>query len=107
MTRRQLPDVFRRRMTEVIFCVRGVIGALFGDLSIYNSQFSSNQATGNGANKISSACPVKGGQSGNGGNGGAVVIDGAEAHTVTVCGSTFTSNAGGARGPGGAVFCQP
>src|SRR6266478_3442536 len=85
----------------------GAIGALFGDLSIYNSQFSSNQATGNGANRISSACPVKGGQSGNGGNGGAVAVDGAEVHTVTVCGSTFTSNAGGAGALGGAIFRTP
>jgi hypothetical protein len=82
----------------------GAIASLWGNLSIYNSQFSSNQATGNGANKISGACPVPGGQSGNGGNGGAVAVDGAEAHTVTVCGSIFTSNAGGAGALGGAIF---
>src|SRR6266403_2268913 len=76
----------------------GAIGSLWGNLSIYNSQFSSNQATGNGANGINSACPVGGGQSGNGGNGGAVVIDGAETFAVTVCGSTFTSNSGGTGG---------
>jgi len=50
----------------------GAIGALFGNLSIYNSRFSSNHATGNGANSINSACHVGSGESGNGGNGGAV-----------------------------------
>src|SRR6266850_805959 len=85
----------------------GAIGSLWGNLSIYNSQFSSNQATGNGANGINSACPVGGGQSGNGGNGGAVVIDGAETFAVTVCGSTFTSNSGGTGALGGAIFRTP
>lgn len=85
----------------------GAIGALFGDLSIYNSQFSSNQATGSGANTINGACTVNGGESGNGGNGGAVVIDGGETFAVTVCGSTFTSNAGGAGALGGAIFRTP
>jgi hypothetical protein len=85
----------------------GAIGSLWGDLSIYNSQFSSNQATGNGANSISSACPVNGGKSGNGGNGGALVIDGAETFAVTVCGSTFTSNTSGTGALGGAIFRTP
>lgn len=85
----------------------GAVGALWGDLSVYNSEFSSNQATGNGANSTSSACKVNGGQVGDGGNGGAVVIDGSEAYAVTVCGSTFTNNAGGARAFGGAIFRTP
>lgn len=86
----------------------GAVGALWGDLSIYNSQFSSNQATGNGANSVNTAsCKVKGGQIGNGGNGGAVVMDGAEAYAVTICGSSFTNNAGGARAFGGAIFRTP
>jgi hypothetical protein len=85
----------------------GAVGALWGNLSIYNSQFTSNQATGNGANTINSACPVNGGESGNGGNGGAVVIDGAEAFAVTVCGSAFTSNAAGTGALGGAIFRTP
>jgi len=85
----------------------GAIGALFGDVSIYNSQFSSNQATGNGANSINSACSVNGGESGNGGNGGAVVMDGAEVYAVNVCGSTFTSNAAGSGALGGAIFRTP
>ena len=85
----------------------GAIGSLFGDLSIYNSQFSSNQATGNGANTISSSCPVNGGESGNGGSGGAVFMDGAEAYSVNVCGSTFASNSGGTGALGGAIFRTP
>ena len=85
----------------------GAIGALFGDLSIYNSEFSSNHATGNGANYISSSCHVGNGESGNGGNGGAVVIDGAENYAVNVCGSTFTSNAAGTGALGGALFRTP
>ncbi len=85
----------------------GAIGALFGNLSIYNSQFVSNQATGNGANTISSQCTVNGGEVGNGGNGGAIAMDGAENYAVTVCGSTFTSNAAGSGALGGAVFRTP
>ena len=85
----------------------GAIGALFGDLSIYNSQFTSNEATGNGANNVSSSCSVSGNQVGNGGNGGAVAIDGAEVYAVTVCGSTFTSNAAGTGALAGAIFRTP
>lgn len=85
----------------------GAIGALFGDLSIYNSQFSSNQATGSGANSINSACNVNGGESGNGGSGGAVGMDGAEVYAVNVCGSTFTSNAAGSGALGGAISRTP
>ena len=85
----------------------GAIGALFGNLSIYNSQFSSNKATGSGANSIKSTCHVRGGESGNGGNGGAVVIDGSEKYAVNVCGSTFTANAAGSGAFGGAIFRTP
>jgi hypothetical protein len=85
----------------------GAVGSLFGDLSIYNSRFASNRATGSGANYIDSSCHVSGGESGNGGNGGAVVIDGSENYAVTVCGSTFTSNAGGTGALGGAIFRTP
>jgi predicted outer membrane repeat protein len=85
----------------------GAVGALFGNLGIYNSEFASNQATGNGANTISSQCSVNGGESGNGGNGGAVSIDGAENYSVTVCGSSFTNNAAGSGALGGALFRTP
>jgi predicted outer membrane repeat protein len=85
----------------------GAIGALFGNLSIYNSEFRSNLATGDGANSISSECTANGGEVGNGGNGGAVVVDGGENYAMTVCGSTFTSNAAGSGGLGGALFRTP
>ena len=85
----------------------GAVGALFGDLSIYNSQFTSNEATGNGANQISSSCSVNGGETGNGGNGGAAYMDGAEAYASNICGSTFTSNSAGLKALGGAVFRTP
>lgn len=85
----------------------GAIGALFGDLSIYNSQFTSNAATGSGANTVSSSCSVNGGEVGNGGDGGAVLIDGGENYAVNVCGSTFTSNTAGSGALGGAIFRTP
>jgi hypothetical protein len=85
----------------------GAIGALFGDLSVYNSTFTSNQATGSGANNISTQCTVNGGEVGNGGNGGAVSMDGGETFAVTICGSNFLSNAAGAGALGGAVFRTP
>jgi predicted outer membrane repeat protein len=81
----------------------GAIGALFGDLSIYNSVFTSNKASGNGVTKV---CTGSGG--GGGGSGGAVMIDGSENYGVNVCGSTFTSNAAGAGDVfGGAIFRTP
>jgi len=85
----------------------GAIGALFGDLSIYNSQFTTNTATGSGANNVSSGCKVNGGEVGDGGNGGAVMIDGGESFAVNVCGSTFTSNTAGSGAFGGAIFRTP
>jgi len=85
----------------------GAVGTLFGDLSIYNSEFSSNRATGNGGNSISSACPVNGGQIGDGGSGGAVYMDGAETYSVEVCGTTFNANSAGTGALGGAVFRTP
>jgi predicted outer membrane repeat protein len=85
----------------------GAIGALFGNLSIYNSHFGSNRATGSGANSISNQCRVNDGEIGNGGSGGAVLMDGGENFGVTVCGSTFTSNVAGTGGLGGALFRTP
>ncbi len=85
----------------------GAIGALFGNLSVYNSSFSSNSATGNGANSTSSSCSVSGNEVGNGGNGGAISIDGGESFAVTVCGSTFSQNAAGSGALGGAIFRTP
>ncbi|MBV9316223.1 MAG: hypothetical protein JOZ34_02060 [Gammaproteobacteria bacterium] len=83
----------------------GAIGALWGDLSVYNSQFTSNDATGNGANSVNTtSCKVNGGKIGSGGNGGAVMMDGGEPFAVKICGSTFTNNAAGANAFAGAIF---
>ncbi|MGZ3441216.1 MAG: choice-of-anchor Q domain-containing protein, partial [Polyangia bacterium] len=62
-------------------------------------------ATGSGANGINNACTVNGGESGDGGNGGAVVIDGGSDGTVTTCGNLFHANVAGALG--GALFRTP
>lgn len=82
----------------------GAVGALFGNLSIFDSHFGSNQATGNGANWVANECKVYGGEVGSGGNGGAVYLDGGENYAMTVCGSTFTSNVSGKGALGGALF---
>ena len=45
---------------------------------VLNSTFTGNKALGPGANATNATCPVVGGQreTGSGGNGGAIVIDG-------------------------------
>ncbi len=83
----------------------GAVGSLFSNLTLVNNTFDQNEAQGEGANYIDAACSVNGGESGNGGNGGAVVIDGGESFDVTICGCFFTGNSGGALG--GAVFRTP
>ena len=85
----------------------GAIGALFGDLSVYNSTFTSNSATGNGANSTSGSCSVQGNEVGNGGNGGAISMDGGESFAVTICGSKFSQNSAGSGALGGALFRTP
>jgi hypothetical protein len=83
----------------------GAVGSLFSNLTLVNDTFDQNEALGQGANYIDPDCAVNGGESGNGGNGGAVVIDGGESFDVAICGCTFTGNSGGALG--GAVFRTP
>ena len=85
----------------------GAIGSLWGNLRVFDSVFSKNAATGTGANYISSMCPLVGGQNeaGDGGNGGAIVIDGGEKFDVVMCGNTFRGNVAGALG--GAIFRTP
>jgi predicted outer membrane repeat protein len=79
----------------------GAIGSLNSDLTLVEDVFSNNQARGSGANSINTtSCSVAGGQVGNGGNGGAVVIDGGSDGTVTVCGCNFGHNSAGALGGG-------
>ncbi len=85
----------------------GAVGALNSELALTNDTFDSNQALGQGANSTNGTCPVVGGQreTGSGGNGGAVAIDGGDNGTVDICGCTFTNNSGHANG--GAFFRTP
>jgi predicted outer membrane repeat protein len=88
----------------------GAVGSLFSNLTIVNDVFTANQATGNGENYIDTTdCSVEGGESGNGGNSGAVGMDGGETFSVSVCGDVFENNQANAlagaigRTPDGAV----
>ncbi len=85
----------------------GAVGSLNSDLTLINDTFSQNQALGQGANSTNGTCPVVGGQreTGDGGNGGAVSIDGGDDGTLTICGCTFSKNSGHAIG--GAIFRTP
>jgi predicted outer membrane repeat protein len=78
---------------------------LNSDLSLANDTFSQNSATGSGANNVSNACDAGGGEVGNGGNGGAISIDGGSDGALSVCGATFEHNFSGALG--GAMFRTP
>ncbi|WAS93243.1 choice-of-anchor Q domain-containing protein [Nannocystis punicea] len=71
----------------------GALGALHTALTIVNSTFTANEATGRGANYID----MMGQQAGNGGNGGAIVMDGS-GRELTICGATVHGNKGGAFG---------
>jgi hypothetical protein len=77
-------------------------------LSIYNSLFSGNTATGNGANSddASKCSAINNGQHevGSGGNGGAIYSDGASAANIVLCGDAILGNAAGVGGFGGGVF---
>jgi hypothetical protein len=85
----------------------GAIGALFGELDIYNSLFQNNTATGNGANDDdASMCSViNNGQHevGSGGNGGAIYGDG-NAFNIVLCGDAVLNNAAGKNAFGGGLF---
>jgi hypothetical protein len=86
----------------------GAVGSLNSDLTLVDDTFTSNSALGQGGNSTNGTCPeVDGGQreTGSGGNGGAVSIDGGDDGTLTVCGCTFSGNAGHALG--GAIFRTP
>ncbi len=85
----------------------GGIGSLFGNLRVFNSTFENNRATGFGANNndMASGCPRQPDgqyQTGSGGNGAAICMDGGENYTVVLCGNTFRNNH--ANAIGGAVF---
>jgi len=87
----------------------GAIGSLFSDLTVIDSTFTGNKALGTGANSTNATCPVVGGQreTGSGGNGGAISIDGGETFAVVLCGDVFSKNAGGTGALGGALFRTP
>jgi hypothetical protein len=78
----------------------GAVGALFAELDIYDSLFSNNKATGNGANSDDATkCPnnINNGQHevGSGGNGGAIYQDGGSSTNVVLCGVDVETNAAG------------
>jgi hypothetical protein len=83
------------------------IGCLNSPLSVYNSYFAHNTATGNGANNNSpSTCSyMNNGQNevGSGGNGGSLYSDGASV-SVLVCGVEDIDNAAGTNAFGGGLF---
>ncbi len=85
----------------------GAVGSLNSDLTLVNDSFTQNQALGAGGNATNGTCPVVGGQreTGSGGSGGAVSIDGGDDGTLTVCGCTFSKNA--CHAIGGAIFRTP
>jgi hypothetical protein len=88
----------------------GAVGGLFGgEVTFANNLFSTNQATGWGANgddtENETGCPVlENGQRqiGSGGNGGAVCFDGGDQAAISFCGDVFDENTAGAMG--GAFF---
>ena len=90
----------------------GAIGVLNSELEVYNSDFDGNAALGFGANGDDmSMCSVMATngqyQTGSGGNGGAISIDGGSDGTHTFCGTTFTANKAGVGALGGALFRTP
>jgi hypothetical protein len=86
----------------------GAVGGLFTTLNIYNSLFTGNTATGNGANSddASKCSAINNGQHevGSGGNGGAIYSDGAAAASIVLCGDAILNNTAGTGGFGGGVF---
>jgi hypothetical protein len=90
----------------------GAIGSLNSELSVYNSDLEGNAALGFGANgNDMSMCSVMATngqyQTGSGGNGGAIAIDGGSDGTHTFCGVVFKGNSGGMQALGGAIFRTP
>lgn len=85
----------------------GAVGSINSDVTLVNDTFTQNQALGQGGNSTNATCPVVGGQreTGSGGNGGAVSIDGGDDGTDTLCGCTFSANS--AHALAGAIFRTP
>ncbi len=90
----------------------GAIGSLNSDLDVYNTTFQGNAALGFGANgndpkKCTVVAKTNQNQTGSGGNGGAIAIDGGSDVTHTFCGDVFKGNTGGTGALGGAIFRTP
>jgi hypothetical protein len=90
----------------------GAIGSLNSDLDVYNTLFEGNSALGFGANgddatKCSVVDKNNQNQTGSGGNGGAIAMDGGSDVTHTFCGDVFRSNTSGKGALGGALFRTP
>ncbi len=91
----------------------GAIGSLNSDLDVYNSTFQGNAALGFGANgddptKCSVVDKNNQNQTGSGGNGGAIAMDGGSDVTHTFfCGDTFRGNSSGTGALGGAMGRTP
>ncbi len=104
--------VYNSRFTGNTGSNGGAIGSLFSNLTVVNTVFTQNAALGTGANSTNNTCPNIDGQreTGSGGNGGAISIDGGETNkdgspTVVMCGNLFSQNMGNAFG--GAIFRTP
>ena len=86
----------------------GAIGMLESNFTVVNSVFQANQALGHDGNHNipSSGCPLhdKQYQVGDGGNGGAVYLDGQDTVGPSSCGNLFTQNNAGINAIGGAIF---
>jgi hypothetical protein len=85
----------------------GAVGCLFAELDVYNSLFTNNTATGNGANNddASKCSVINNGQNevGSGGNGGALYSDGNSVN-ITLCGDAILNNNAGQGAFGGGLF---
>ena len=85
----------------------GAVGCLFSELDVYNSLFTNNTATGNGANNddATKCSVINNGQNetGSGGNGGALYSDGNSVNII-LCGDAILNNSAGQGAFGGGVF---
>jgi predicted outer membrane repeat protein len=86
----------------------GAIGMLESNFKAVNCVFRANQALGHDGNHNikSSGCPLHDNQYqvGDGGNAGAVYLDGQDTTGPHFCGNLFTKNQGGTNAQGGAIF---
>ena len=83
----------------------GAIAALNSDVTVVNSAFTQSSALGNGGNDYDPSCPFE--ESGSGGSGGAIYMDGGADGTATFCGNLFADSRGGDNALGGAIFRTP